>query len=821
MSDPTNPRPTESKKKKTLKRTLASCVGCRRRRTRCDRVDPCSECYRRDLPCSYEGASAPSIAARRHFNQLDEREQYIQQLEARLEALEKSSSSPCRASTQLKLTPTLEVDQNSAETKIDFSSDDLAYHLSQITLGPRVQSTKSDHPLRTELEALLHSSPPRPTHSIFLHQQAFKMSLIPNGPPISLERLQATLPPSSELTELASQYFQTLGLLVPCIEPSSWPEVVFNCYQSLPSNPQPELIHQLVAVLTVAGLGLLRRVDVHKLQTTHCDTNLQHQQIALAHHWFHLALNALTQPDQGSVLTRPTIWGIRAMALLSNVELAPDDLDHGIFFWGLTTNLASMVGLFQEPPGFDQPQSMIELESRRQLAAAVLEMDGAGGAMSARMRPPINFEYHTVKLPGTVGCELASDGWPTDILLATRKAFAMLNPVRCGISMTMLSGRLASYDEVLKLEHDLRQVEESLPKRLQVEFSPDGRSMSPKVLGDFQTKLMCYGLWKRISHARVKLHRPFLFPKQFVGETERSRHLRELEIACRRHLLMAGTLPHSYLMHPLVIYTYMTTAIAASIALIICPNLFDSSFFIPELQKLRDILELAQQTIACTLAQKSKMMLEYLIERARGTSHTLLSSEARVSSSQRSSPGEITSGVSPRNSGTESSKRKSTASTFCHVRDRSVSLNQFEDRRIHPIRPTPIPLPARAAGISYRNTRSHSYSEPARSSAEYSSSVGSSNVAFPFDSVAMRNMSFNFSSPLPSSINHASIRRFSDVDTSPSEESHSWMGDSVGGVECGNIFDPHLLDLFTSQPSQSNLPLPGGNLEESHLIFPF
>ncbi|EGG04835.1 uncharacterized protein MELLADRAFT_88549 [Melampsora larici-populina 98AG31] len=390
MSDSTNPRPTESKRKKTLKRTLASCVGCRRRRTRCDRVDPCSECYRRDLPCSYEGASAPSIVARRHLNQLDEREQYIQQLEARLEALEKSSSSPCRASKQPKPTPPLEVEQTSTETKIDFSSDDLAYHLSQITLGPRVQSTKNDHPLRTELEALLHSSPPRPTHSIFLHQQAFKMSLIPNGPPISLERFQATLPPSSELAELANQYFQTFNFWVPCIEPTNWPEVVFNCYQPLPSNPQPELIHQLVSVLTVAAHGLLRRVDVHKLKPSHSDTNLQHQQIALAHHWFHLALNALIQPDQGSVLTRPTIWGIRAMTLLSNVEIAPDDFDHGIFFWGLTSNLASMVGLFQEPPGFDQPQSMVELESRRQLASAILELDGQGRGSNVRWNAAAN-----------------------------------------------------------------------------------------------------------------------------------------------------------------------------------------------------------------------------------------------------------------------------------------------------------------------------------------------------------------------------------------------------------------------------------------------
>ncbi|EGG04836.1 uncharacterized protein MELLADRAFT_88548 [Melampsora larici-populina 98AG31] len=427
-------------------------------------------------------------------------------------------------------------------------------------------------------------------------------------------------------------------------------------------------------------------------------------------------------------------------------------------------------------------------------------------------------EYHTVKLPGTVGCELDSDGWPTDLLLAARKAFAMLNPLRFAISMTMLSGRLASYDDVLKAERDLRQVEEGVPKRLQVEFSPDGRTMSPKIPGDFISKMLCYGLWKRISHARVKLHRSFLFPRQSVNEAERSRHLRELEIACRRHLLMTGAFPHSYLMHPLAIYTYMTTAIATSIALIICPNLFDSSFFIPELQKFRDILELAQQTIACTLAQKSKIMLDYLIERARSSSNSRLSSDPTVASPPWTSPGTVTSGLCPSNPGTEQLKHKSTASTSSHVSDRSVSLLQPEARRIHSIRPTPIPITAHLGGLSHRNARSLSCSEPARSSAEYSSSVGSSNMASPFDSRA--NMSFNFLSPSLSSINHASSKKILDFDICPSEESQSWIGDSLGGVECEKILDPDFLNLFTSQSSQLH-PTPGWwELEKDSSNFP-
>lgn len=32
--------------------------------------------------------------------------------------------------------------------------------------------------------------------------------------------------------------------------------------------------------------------------------------LEIDHRWFHLALATLTGPDQGSMLTKPSIWGI-------------------------------------------------------------------------------------------------------------------------------------------------------------------------------------------------------------------------------------------------------------------------------------------------------------------------------------------------------------------------------------------------------------------------------------------------------------------------------------------------------------------------------
>lgn len=146
------------------------------------------------------------------------------------------------------------------------------------------------------------------------------MSLMPNGPPTPLDKLKDELPPPSELAELAKYYFESLDIWVPAIERSSWPDVALRAYDHLDAQLcQPEDVHRLAAVFSVAAHGLLRRADVHRLHPG--AQPHQNRQITRAHRWFHLALAALTQPDQGAVLTKPSIWGIRAMTLLSNVEL--------------------------------------------------------------------------------------------------------------------------------------------------------------------------------------------------------------------------------------------------------------------------------------------------------------------------------------------------------------------------------------------------------------------------------------------------------------------------------------------------------------------
>lgn len=126
--------------------------------------------------------------------------------------------------------------------------------------------------------------------------------------------------------------------------------------------------------------------------------------------------------------------------------ISPEDFDHGIFFWNLTTNLAGVVGLYDEPPGKDGKEvSSTELESRRQLIWAMLGLDWAGDVIAGVVRQPIDgkdfiqrrltlevhvrilrfvwgigaVDFYKVELPGTVGCELdPTDGWPTNPVLS-------------------------------------------------------------------------------------------------------------------------------------------------------------------------------------------------------------------------------------------------------------------------------------------------------------------------------------------------------------------------------------------------------------------
>ncbi|EGG04795.1 uncharacterized protein MELLADRAFT_64624 [Melampsora larici-populina 98AG31] len=295
-SQSTTSPPDQTKSTKKINRPLASCSACR--------LKPCEK---RKSECNYDGARHPSILATRRATDRERQDQYVRELEQRIRVLEQAKSpSPCPVT-----------ESTTRPVSIDFGIDDLTHNLSQITLGPRLRAPKPQYHLQTEIETLIASSKNRP--AVFFAQTSFNMSLIPNGPPTTIESLRESLPSPEELAELAGYFFAYLNSAFPCIESSSWPDAVLLCYDLHDVNRiSPEDIHRFAAVLAVAAHGLLHKASVNSdaWLTPH-----HQQQTARAHRWFHLALGAL-QLEEGAIFTRPTVWGIRAMALLANAQFS-------------------------------------------------------------------------------------------------------------------------------------------------------------------------------------------------------------------------------------------------------------------------------------------------------------------------------------------------------------------------------------------------------------------------------------------------------------------------------------------------------------------
>lgn len=125
--------------------------------------------------------------------------------------------------------------------------------------------------------------------------------------------------------------------------------------------------------------------------------------------------------------------------------------------------------------------------------------------------------------------------------------------------------------------------------------------------------------------------------------------IEELARACRVHFLLYDCLPPNYMMHPVVMFMYIVnTSMACALGLVTCesckhhldqmdliyrmrtygttllllmansgPTVFDSEFFLPQVQKFAEFLKVCRQrSIASSLAGKAVMLLEKLMAQA-------------------------------------------------------------------------------------------------------------------------------------------------------------------------------------------------------------
>lgn len=228
-------------------------------------------------------------------------------------------------------------------------------------------------------------------------------------------------------------------------------------------------------------------------------------------------------------------------------------------------------------------------------------------------------------MPGVSDCPTNCidpiDGWPIDPLICVRKVAALSDLTMHKAALKVFSGNLVEYSEVVELEQQIKGIEDSLPERFQVVISPDGRSIEPMIHSDPFTRMLCMFLCGRLSISRTRLHRLFIIPKPGIPAHERQRHLDELLSRARQHFLVIYHFPHSLNMHPLMLISLLNTAIAAALVFLKAQELDESTaeldFFMPEFEKMIQLFELGQKTIASSLARKSMAMLTALVEKIK------------------------------------------------------------------------------------------------------------------------------------------------------------------------------------------------------------
>ncbi|KAA1122698.1 hypothetical protein PGTUg99_001375 [Puccinia graminis f. sp. tritici] len=559
-------------------------------------------------------------------------------IHARIQALEKSV--PSASDHSQSSTP--------ANLAQDFSVDDLASQLSIITIGQRVRCptglTHPPHPLRTQFESILASQSNIPPITFIQPDQQFSLDLVARYPIPTLEELcSECLPPRSQIDFLSGFFFTTLNLWTHSINPVDW-KIQLDRFWSTPdrlhfrpspSKPDPphltkHYLAQFVSILYgIIGHGLARLADIHNLETVaenqssgdssasspprdyHLWNLNQAEKISLSNRWFRFSLGLLMSPE-GNIYIKPTIFGIRAMAILSNVEHAPENIDHGMIFWSLTTSSAM-----------------------------------AGYSIANGMRPNGDPDQITVKFPGTVISSATPlhpiDGWPLDPLVCIRRIAAQNDRLMRKASIKIASGHPATYQDVKDAQEKLDEVESTIPQRLQarIKIRAIGLvSLASEEVFNLPSILGQKFLYSRFCVPRIRLLRLFIFPKEGVPPEDRLKQLETLLSTSKLHFLALRYYPHNLSMHPLILYGLINTAVACALVLLINRQthelVIDEDFYLSELHKIIALFDLGKKTVAATMSRKAITLLQTLIKQAELLAH---SAESKSWDRRKKGPG--------------------------------------------------------------------------------------------------------------------------------------------------------------------------------------
>ncbi|KAA1120099.1 hypothetical protein PGT21_037153 [Puccinia graminis f. sp. tritici] len=372
--------------------------------------------------------------------------------------------------------------------------------------------------------------------------------------PRNLPILLARIPETKQAEQCLEAYHQSCGWIHRLFH---WPSFCAKASQMLSRKHrlsycnQPD-IHWLAMLFAACGLGLwaAHSTDPEQSQENGLPRTKQGQR-RLALSWLRCASSALVlgQHDQD-----PSLDSLRAMSLLLCFPLYFSDdpsMEGAMEMIMQTIHLARQLNLDVDPdelPCSHMLQSEKAKDERRRFMVAILCQEFQLGGLFCKksyFEPPTQF---TLKMPNHLYDE---EYWPQgahssiadcDGILSKSSAEAHRPTELDGVVSRYKIGQIwqligisfsehagpPAHGRVLDLDQQLLDVEKEFPSTLQTTFEPHRCVLEPLPTRGTMADMDRLASHLVLASAHVRLHRPFVIPRQGVSEAHRESHRRRI-----------------------------------------------------------------------------------------------------------------------------------------------------------------------------------------------------------------------------------------------------------------------------------------------------
>lgn len=374
----------------------------------------------------------------REVNRAQDREDYISRLEHRIRQLEEAAASPGVGLLQTPILqssvlsrPLSEEDLKprappaaagspsspasptsspaSPDALVDLNVAELAADLCSLSLGPAFRAHRARGPFAADLRRIAAEAKAGPSEleRAFAHDASSLLS--PTDPSLQIE---FTSPEGPQTVEDILAIVPTLEQVEWCMsarlaalaaygnmDSHDFPTLVHDFYASggrLPpasdddsfddaASEREEGLQKVATILAFCTYTLFIQAS-SSLSVPGLGTITVGEARTLAGAWLRACVRALTL---GATFDRPTVHGVRALAVLGFLPLHAYALKNTMFAWSTAAYLAGEIGLHDEPPVTADEAAAAErgegpdkqeIESRRRLMWSVLGLEWAAGA---------------------------------------------------------------------------------------------------------------------------------------------------------------------------------------------------------------------------------------------------------------------------------------------------------------------------------------------------------------------------------------------------------------------------------------------------------